>query len=322
MTNTKQDPLLELTDLSTRARRGELSAEDQHSLESALAVNPLLRLVHGAGRDCDEITGVRPGDDELIQRAVTRVLAPRRVPVPKRLLPAIVVAASLGAGAAALALSGGGWFHSSESAPAPSARPSAAARNPKSTAVTAAGPRPTSAAEPHEPQLGVEARSGEAANGAPTTGEGPGRKLPIARSAENPLPAAATPSAAELFSAANSARKSGDLSRAISGYEDLQRRYPQSREASVSHVSLGKLLIASGRAREAEQQFRAYLDAGDGALNEEALLGRADSLALLGKAQEEKRVWQRLLERYPASVYAERARKRLEALADELRTAP
>jgi TolA-binding protein len=79
-------------------------------------------------------------------------------------------------------------------------------------------------------------------------------------------------------------------------------------------VSLGNLLLDMGRAREAEQQFASYLG-GRPALAQEALIGRAQSLAALGQTDEERRVWTELLHDYPGSVYAARAKQRLAQLA-------
>jgi TolA-binding protein len=117
--------------------------------------------------------------------------------------------------------------------------------------------------------------------------------------------------ASDLFRDANQARRAGDFELARAVYAELQAKHPSTDEASVSRVSLGKLLLAAGRAREAEQQFRSYLSTGRKNLEEEALLGRADALARLGESGEERRVWEALLRSHPSSVYATRARQRL-----------
>jgi TolA-binding protein len=96
-------------------------------------------------------------------------------------------------------------------------------------------------------------------------------------------------------------------------FAELQRSFPSTSEARVSRVSLGKLLLGAGRAREAEQQFRAYLTQ-RGDLTEEALVGRAESLARLGQRADERGVWRELLTSRPSSVYATRARERLREL--------
>jgi TolA-binding protein len=118
-----------------------------------------------------------------------------------------------------------------------------------------------------------------------------------------------------LFRDARAARRTGELESARALYSELQASFPESSEARVSRVSLGKLLLLEGDAAAAERQFRAYLASAGGDLVEEALVGRAEALARLGESGEERRVWQLLQARYPSSVYGERARKRLEEMA-------
>jgi hypothetical protein len=93
----------------------------------------------------------------------------------------------------------------------------------------------------------------------------------------------------------------------------LQADFPGSPQAHVSLVSLGKLLMQRAMPEAALQRFSTYLVT-SGPLEEEALFGRAQALAALGRAADESRTWERLLTRYPQSVYAGAARKRLVAL--------
>jgi TolA-binding protein len=124
---------------------------------------------------------------------------------------------------------------------------------------------------------------------------------------------AAPPTAAELFQLANQARRQGNLALCVRQYRALQSNFPASAEALLSHVSLGKVLQSTGDVTAAVVEFSLYLKR-PGALEEEALVGRAEGLARLGRASEEVAAWQRLLVRYPSSVYAGRARERLAAL--------
>jgi TolA-binding protein len=121
-------------------------------------------------------------------------------------------------------------------------------------------------------------------------------------------------SAESLFREANAARRAGEQAVARALYLRLEHDFPASDEAHLAHVSLGNLLLAMGRAGEAEQQFASYLG-GRSALAQEALVGRAQSLAALGRSSDEQRVWQGLLHDYPSSVYAGRAKLRLAELA-------
>jgi TolA-binding protein len=121
-----------------------------------------------------------------------------------------------------------------------------------------------------------------------------------------------------LFAQANARRRSGDLAGATKLYQELQQRYPQSREAEVSRVTVGRLLLErSGDANLALQQFdRALRNAGAdrAGLDEEALFGRASALMRLGHPQDERRAWEQLIQQYPDSIYAARARTRLAEL--------
>jgi TolA-binding protein len=123
-----------------------------------------------------------------------------------------------------------------------------------------------------------------------------------------------TDAARDWFRKANAARRDGDLASASALYTGLQSKFPTSDEARLSHVSLGKLLLSSGKAADAERQFSLYIAAGGGELAEEALVGRAESLHRLGRTAEERKTWQSLLRDSPAGIYAARAKQRLEDL--------
>jgi TolA-binding protein len=122
--------------------------------------------------------------------------------------------------------------------------------------------------------------------------------------------------AKELFAQANAKRRAGDESGARRLYQELQQRYPQSPEAEVSRVALGRLLL------ERSQDPKAALDQFDRAMNqpghsdqaglaEEALFGRATALMRLERTDDERKTWLLLLDRFPGSVYADRAHARL-----------
>jgi len=120
-------------------------------------------------------------------------------------------------------------------------------------------------------------------------------------------------SSAELFAAANQLRRTGQDAQAIQTFHRLQRVFPTSGEAAVSHATLGSLLLQRGDAQAALSQFDRYVAHG-GPVLEEALAGRARALARLGDGARERGAWQALLARFPRSVHAARARARLAEL--------
>jgi tetratricopeptide (TPR) repeat protein len=120
--------------------------------------------------------------------------------------------------------------------------------------------------------------------------------------------------AAELFRRAGAARHAGELAAACALYDELQARFPAAEEARLSHVSLGKLLLAMGRPREAEPHFARYLAGGAGALAAEAAFGRAQSFEKMGRSRDEGEAWRALLRDFPGSVYESAARRRIAAL--------
>lgn len=119
--------------------------------------------------------------------------------------------------------------------------------------------------------------------------------------------------ASRLFGEASASRRNGDHEAARAAYRRLIARYPSSLEARESLEALGRMLLDDGDAAGALNSFDAYLGRG-GALAEEAMLGRASALQRLGRVEEERNAWATILETYPDSVHADRARRRLAAL--------
>jgi hypothetical protein len=106
----------------------------------------------------------------------------------------------------------------------------------------------------------------------------------------------------------------GERAAAIAAYERLIARFPESREAKASQVSLGRLELDRGRAQQALARFDAYLAESAGALVEEARYGRIRALRQLGRVEQERRSIDAFLADHPDSLYAARLRKRAEEL--------
>jgi len=96
----------------------------------------------------------------------------------------------------------------------------------------------------------------------------------------------------------------GQIDQAIYLLVNCSKGSKAPRKARVSRVSLGKLYMNKNLAGAALQQFSDYLVAG-GPLEEEALVGRAQALAALGRRSEELSTWQMLITQFPSSVYAQ-----------------
>jgi TolA-binding protein len=339
----RSSPKLDLLDLSTRARRAELSSNERREFERALEADAMLLSAHQVGRAFDAALRVRPGDEAVLERATKAALGDGKVRLRRR-KPFVAVfglAATLVFGSAGAAVRHG-WKPLGASleslrsvlAGSPVASTSAVgAKHARSVgAVPASAPAmSTVATAAVSSTLGVSA-SEPSASAASTTPEGPASTRSAQRvAARAGLATSATsteqegsepPDAAALFRAAGAARRSGDLELAKRLYATLQARFPQAEQAHVACVSLGKLWLAGGDAGRAEHEFGRYLASGGGALAEEALVGRAQSLAALGEPGEERRVWLELLTSFGSGVYAARAKERLDELARATSASP
>jgi TolA-binding protein len=291
-------------DLSVLARRGALSRAQQQAFADVLESNPTLATAHQVGLDFDQVAAVKPGDDALIAEALARVVSSGRVAKlgSSRLrLRTLLVAALLTLAGSAVAW----WQRARTPEPAPPAvTPARQKANVAAPPVTVAAA--TASAAPEIPADSPRASASAAAVvSTPVSAASAGSDAASTRTFD---------SAEALFREANAARRAGNSPIARALYLRLQRDFPASDEAHLAHVSLGNLLLTMGRAAEAEQQFASYLG-GRSALAQEALVGRAQSLAVLGRSSDERRVWEGLLREYPNSVYAARARLRLAELA-------
>jgi TolA-binding protein len=142
----------------------------------------------------------------------------------------------------------------------------------------------------------------------------PAPQRPVAAaSAKRPVPDL---DARQLFVAAGQARRARNFAEAEGLYRVLQAHFPGSPEATLSFLSLGDLLLSQGAIAQALAQFDAYLASGDAMMAEEALVGRARTLARLGRTEEERAAWRALLSRFPQSDYRWRAQQRLDRAGD------
>lgn len=175
----------------------------------------------------------------------------------------------------------------------------------RSEAVPAEPATPSTEAAPEAPPVAKTRAASEPAPEAPR---------PAHRSSAPKAPTDDALTAAQLFSEANEARRSSNPARATQLYRLLQRKFPTSREAQLSLVTLGSLQLNGGNAAGALATFNRYLRTGGRSLEAEALYGQAQALRRLGRSAEERRSWERLLARYPGSGYAPQARERLDSL--------
>ena len=110
-------------------------------------------------------------------------------------------------------------------------------------------------------------------------------------------------------------RREGRADAAVVTYRRLQATFPETPEARLSFAFAGQLLLKQHRPADALAQFDRHLEA-SGEVGEEALVGRATALEELHRDAEAIAAWKSLLARYPGSVYAGRARARLDELIE------
>ncbi|HEU5074876.1 MAG TPA: tetratricopeptide repeat protein [Polyangiaceae bacterium] len=301
------------------ARRGALSDPDRRRLEIALNTSASARALYEAGLAFDSMHTDRAGDRELLTRVGARISArvvggQARKPRKLGKLVGFVGAMLFVSGAAAASLWHFGRANPASAGsslitgpPGGGTTQRTRAQNAPATAATAAdgagrAPISTQAALPseHRSALGGDAIHPSVKQGSLTPPESAHRDPPSSEDA------------ASLFKDANGARKAGNSDRAVTLYQNLQRRFPASPEAQVSLVLSGRLLLASGQTGRALTLFEQYLKSGaPGGLAEEALSGKAEALAKLGRTDEERQVWRTLLRQFPHSVYVRKARERL-----------
>jgi TolA-binding protein len=329
-------------DLLEREMRGELSEAEQERLELHARQCAVCRLERRA-RDDFRADSEGPGAEADVARLLTAMAGPlalqglRRAPTasPMRYVRFVSVAAAVvtmtglaaasrWSGVRAVVMPWTAEPPALSVSPAKPVAPVAAVRAALAASPAAAAPTPSdppAADLPAAPEVvSVPAPLVVSVASAPVR-----RAHPVAAAAPVPATAAADAptddadadaDAATVFQRANVALRSGDHLRAGELYGLLLNRYPTAPESHASLALFGRMLLDDGNANGALQCFDDYLRHG-GALREDVMLGRALAFQHIGPraSADEARAWTSLLEAYPASVHAERARRRLSELA-------
>lgn len=304
-------------DLVARERRGELSDADRIALDAHLAACPSCRMSRDIQSDFAADSSVQVDDAERIARmsASARRWSQRRARPPARWprRPSLVKTRTLVLSMGALLIAGTAsatmwWWRVTP-------RPSEASPEMR-PAETSSRPRALPRARMRAPEpVTVEPVTAEEPAPAP-------KPAPPAEAYRRPRPhshtvAVRTPpeTPASLLRLASEARGRGDAEAASALYRRLQRDYGETREAALSSVPWGGILLRQGHAERALEQFDRYLkNEPHGNLLPEALYGRGRALAALGRSAEEQKTWRRLLSETPGSAYEPHARRRLDEL--------
>ena len=318
MVDLHPDELLERPD-------GELSSAERSHVERHLSVCPACRLERRARSDFRRLVETHDIDAAALVARVLRPDAAGRRPLPLRTVSArsaLLIAALLAIGGVAAAANTWSVRRAGRSraqevpatlalASGASARTTGGSTSPLLT--PAADAVPISAPPDPAPRTSIgQPRSHAAiATPSPSLAEHPARDGEVTR----PLPMSIPEDEATLFQNANTARRRGDHATAAALYRRLLAAHPQSIEARESVELLGRMLFDDGMSSDALACFKEYLRRG-GELAAEAMLGKALALQQLGQTEEERAAWTALLEAYPESPHAERARLRLAILRD------
>jgi len=308
-------------DLVALERQARLAEPEKRRLQMCLAASDSLGILRQVGLDFDAMHTAQPEDaaqlEQLVAQARSR-FAPRIEAGAgrsrgRKLAAGVALSFALfalGATAARFQLSnfvGFGRVHAKRDGnalPKPNVNPP---RGQVSEVTPAApnGSAPNRAALPtSEAERSAEPPQPAAAPGTGRTGAN-GAAVDVSSSNANL-------SCSELFSAANAARRRGEIEKSATLYRRLQNKYPHSAESVSSYVLLARMNLARGAAAPALSGFSAYLhEVPGGSLTQEALQGKAQALRQLRRATEERATLRELLREFPDSVYAPGARERL-----------
>lgn len=300
-------------ELFDKAARGTLSSAEQAVLDAHLAQCSLCRFERQAVEDFAALPLPQLDVDALVTNALTaRVTRPAHRPTRRRmpvLVAALVATFAMGSLAAVstgvipklvAAVSG-----AHDVAPTPVVPHSAAPRPAPVVTPVAALPPVVETPPPRPPPP------------APVRVVTPVVPAPVAEVVPTPdVPPPPAESSASLFESANRSRIQGDRTSAMAAYRRLLERFPMADEAAQTRATLGRLLLDQGDPAAALAQFDRYLGGEDRTLREDVMSARAVAFMRLGRDVEELSAWRALVEEFPQSVHASRARARIGALAD------
>ncbi len=308
-------------DLLILERRGMLTESERRRLHMCLASSDSLRVLRQMGRVFDAMSHVTPMNtaaEAQLTNTITQLACARRaLPTRRRrssnvirALAAVTLLASLAAAGAALPWHRVVQRFARAQAPGQDTRIPPAGLGAPLGSLSAQAPVPS--------REHVDSAEIQSASALPSVSPGsavtPFTAVNTSRVHEAAPGGAQTDpqSSAQLFSAANSLRREGQLPRASALYRLLQHQFPRSDEARLSYVMLARLELARGAAGQALAEFNNYLSqVPGGTLEQEALQGKAEALSRMGRTQEQRAVLNELRTRYPNSLYAVRAREQL-----------
>jgi anti-sigma factor RsiW len=311
-------------DLLDRARRGEASPDELHRLRMHLAACAACRFEHVLADDCARaaapsapasqdaqlLSRVRKGASRAVRARASAARGRNRRGAKRLVFAAAALLLFAGTFAAATTVVRRVWHRGPDIEPVErAARP---ARVHHKMGVASSG---TLAAAGEAPATPAADEAFGPDDAAPGIVEAPKPTVaPLVRHARTVAAESETPG--DLFSRANAARREGKTREAARLYRLLQREFPGTSEELVSRVTLGRwMLDRLNDPSGALARFDSYLaNPVHTALREEALIGRALALGRLGRETEERGAWTAFLAAFPGSVYAERARGRLEIL--------
>jgi len=303
--------------LAIAARRGALSEADAIVWAKHLSACATCRMSERLATDFAAELPAAPDDADRIAFAVDRVMRARsRRPATWSARPMRVLALAAGVLFLVVGVASAGYYavRATRSKPEPLTVPEAQPAAHHRAKVVAADPVPDPLPEADLPTQDMPAEAQPSMVIVPHVRSSVANKPKSVVHPSEVVPPKSAPAIGKeaLFSQANDARRTGDLPTAVHLYEELQQRFAGSREARLSHISLGRVLLDGGKPAQALAQFDGYLSNGkEDVLSAEALYGRGRSLGALGRRDEARATWQTLKDRYPASAYADMATKYL-----------